>query len=79
MSDYYNDDYDSGPRRRRVWVKEIRAKSMTDAFIRLDEWANSGNETYDMYYIEYETYYEGYIKMVIIGLEAEATRYIYDV
>jgi hypothetical protein len=78
MSDYY-DDYESGPRRRKMWVKEVRAKSLTDAFIRLDEWANTGNEAYDMYYIEYDTYYEDYVKLIIVGLETESTRFLYDV
>lgn len=75
-AEFQDDDNVFKPKRRATFVKEVRASSVFEALKRMDDWAHS---QYDMYLLKVETYDDNFIKLIIVGIENEYTRELYDV
>lgn len=72
----YEDDDFFKPKKRATFVKQVVASSMTEALTRMDDWAHS---QYDMYLLKVSTHDDDFIKLIIVGIENEYTRELYDV
>lgn len=76
MSDWFDDFEETPPKRRHVFVKTVRAATLSDALIKLDDW---GKSKYDIYLVQYELLATDQVDLIVVGIENDYTREYYTI